>query len=507
MKIIHTAKLDFEDLTAEEALWVYNGLDCAVTGDVEKELLNNDTTASLISENFVLALQAPAMEMMLRGIKVDKNRRNEVIKDHEKKIEQILSLINCYAEAIWDKPLNPNSPKQKKEILYEVMKLPLQYSFSGGKKRITTDRAALEKLQSIPRAKPLCKALNCVAELGKKLGALRSVVDPDGRMRCSYNICGTETARWSSSKNAFGTGTNLQNQTNEVRDIYVPDEGKKFAYVDLDQAESRVVAYISEDENYISACESGDLHSTVCEMVWADLAWGTAEPREIAEQKFYRHFSYRDMAKRAGHGTNYYGKPRTMAKFLKIDEEIVEEFQHKYFNAFPGIKKWHQTTASTLQLTQALTTCLGRTRHFFGRPADDTTLREAIAYEPQSVVGELLNLALWRVWRESHWGSLKEIEILAQVHDAILIQYPEEIEDSIIPKVINTMEIAVPIHGKTMTIPVSAEVGWNWRKYSKENLSGIKSYDGKDERQKPTTEVARLLAGRFPRTHKKSSFT
>lgn len=497
MKKINAKNLDISKLHGEEALWIYNGLDCIVTGDVWNELVKNDTPHSLMSERFVRALQAPALEMMLRGIAVDKGLRSRLIAELEKKLHRVNWIINQYSQAICSKDLNAASSDQKAHIFYEVMKLPPQMKNDKGVRKVSTDRASLEKLLLYREARPLCRALIKAAELGKKLGTLRSGVDRDGRMRTSYNIAGTETARWSSSKNAFGSGTNLQNITEELRGIFIADPGYKVGYVDLDQAESRVVAYISEDLNYINACESGDLHTTVTRMVWDSLGWddGRSE-KEIAKQVFYRHFTYRDMAKRGGHGTNYYGQPQTMAKHLKVDTKLIEDFQNKYFKAFPGIKAWHRDVARRLQLDSCLITALGRSRHFFGRSNDDSTLREAIAFEPQSVVGELLNLALWRMWRATHYGNLRGVQILGQIHDAILFQYPEQREAELIPLVLQTMRTEVPIKGRTMVIPSSVEVGWNWRHYTSENVNGIKQYKGTDERKRYETTTTSLLARR-----------
>src|SRR6516165_6883191 len=73
----------------------------------------------------------------------------------------------------------------------------------------------------------------------------------------------------------FGTGTNLQNIEDRLRSVFVADKGMKFAYVDLEQAESRLVGAIEwnlfRDGTYLDACESGDLHTSVCR-----LAWGSA---------------------------------------------------------------------------------------------------------------------------------------------------------------------------------------------------------------------------------------
>ena len=76
------------------------------------------------------------------------------------------------------------------------------------------------------------------------------------------------------------------------------------------------------------------------------------------------------------------------------------------------------------------------------------------------------------------------MQCLAQVHDAILIQYKETDENEILPRVIETMKIPFPItdiNGKTRTclIPVSAETGWNWGHYNhKENTDGLRGFTG-----------------------------
>ena len=106
------------------------------------------------------------------------------------------------------------------------------------------------------------------------------------------------------------------------------------------------------------------------------------------------------MAKRGGHGTNYLGKAATIAKHLKVDKPIIESFQYKYFKAFPDIPNWHTHLLEKLQIDGSIRTPLGRVRTFFGRPDDDATLREAVAFQPQSTIAEILNLALWKVWHK-----------------------------------------------------------------------------------------------------------
>lgn len=485
---------------------VYNGLDCCVTQEVFEALQHDDLERARVSYNFARAMQAPAMEMMLRGIRVDKREVAKVLEElggkqvldpywkpafgAGGKIGRVQSILDRFAEAVWGKGLNPRSHDQLKEFFYKSMGLPEQYKNVKGIRQVTTDRDALEKLQGYFHAEPIINCVLLLKDLSKKVSVLRTEIDPDGRMRTSYNVVGTETGRWSSSASAFNTGSNLQNITEKLRRIFIADKGYKLGYIDLSQAESRVLGWLIYllfgDSKYLDACENGDLHTIVARWVWPHLGWtgDLKKDRAIAEQKFYRDFSYRDMAKRGGHGTNYIGTAFTMAKHLKVSQRLMEEFQFGYFQAFPGIPRFHKWVAATLSLEQKLTTILGRTRYFFGRSWDDATIREGVAFLPQSIVGELLNLALWRVW-----CHCRKAQILAQMHDAILFQYKEEEENEVLPLVRSYMPTPLTHNGRTMVIPSDIEVGWNWAKYNPkeplENPAGMMKWTGNDERIRP----------------------
>lgn len=491
--ILNSAELP--SLDPEQTHWVYNALDCCVTHEVGLAQDPQIKANSALIYSFERAMQAPALEMMIRGIKVDPALQQTMILEYEAKQARLQHILNQMANAVWERNLNSNSPKQLEEFFYTIMRLPVQTKRkANGKYGPTTDREALEKLRIHFLSRPIINTILAIRDHTKLLSVLRSGIDKDGRIRASYNVAGTETGRWSSSSNAFGGGTNLQNITEKLRTIFVADPGMKFAYIDLEQAESRAVAAIVYllfgESEYLDACESGDLHTTVARMVWTGLPW-TGElfhdKRTIAGQIFYRDFTYRDMAKRGGHGTNYYGTPYTMARHLKVETEAMERFQRSYFEAFPGIRKWHHAVAKQLQLQGYLTTLLGRKRFFFGRRNDDTTLREAIAYNPQSTVGDILNLGAWRVWKAN------KVQMLAQIHDAILIQYPEKDEDKIIPQVLDLITVPIPLGNRDLIIPSEAQVGWNWNHKSENNPDGLSEFTGHDDRIRTRSAETSLL--------------
>lgn len=487
MRIIQTANLTPSSLKTEtEKLWVYNGLDCCVTMEVLDVLLpqlDNQTSATYA---FSRELQGPALDMRLRGVLVDHARKQSVIHNFLEQISEIETQLETIAiDGLGLYGFNWRSNANLRELFYDRLQIPVIRK----KGQPTVNREALEKMEAYFITRPIIACLVLLRELSKKVGVLRTEIDPDGRMRTSYNIAGTTTGRWSSSFSEFGTGTNLQNIEEALREIFIADPGMKMAYLDAAQGESRCVGAIEwnlfKDGRYLDACESGDLHTNVAKLCWPRLGWinDPVQDRALAERPFYRHYDYRFMCKKIGHGTNYGGKPFTLAKQAKIDQRVIEEFQPKYFIAFPAHQRWHEWVRQQLRATGCLTSLTGRRRHFFGRRDDDETLRQAVAFDPQGSLGDILNYGMLNVFRAN------DCQLLMQIHDAILIQYPEAHEDLVISKVQSQLRQQIELrHGRIMVMPFDVKTGWNWSNYSDANQAGLKSYSpGKDQRKRPKT--------------------
>ena len=96
-------------------------------------------------------------------------------------------------------------------FFYDELGLPVQ---RDRKTRQPTLNA--KALATLCEKEPLIRPLVELIERKRSLGVFLSTfclmrLSPDGRMRCSFNVCGTETFRFSSSTDAFGNGGNLQN--------------------------------------------------------------------------------------------------------------------------------------------------------------------------------------------------------------------------------------------------------------------------------------------------------
>lgn len=455
MRIIDTKLLTAGDLAGPYALWIYNGLDNCVTREILDPLESLHTPHSKNVYRFERSLQAPVLAMMRRGVRVDTVLRTKYISEFSETLSRLERHLNLMADAVWSAPLNARSHDQLIAFFYRAMDFKPIVSTKKGEKKISMDREVLEKLREHFFAEPIVSTILAIRDTNGLIKTLSSGVDSDQRIRVSYNIAGTETGRWSSSKNVFGSGTNFQNITPSIRDIFIADEGMMLAYADLEQAESRVVAYVSGDKGYIEACEEADLHSIVAKMVFGVSG-------EDVHKSYYRHFSYRDIAKRAGHATNYMATPYTLSKRLKIPVKTCEEFQHLYFSAFPGIRDWHKSVQVRLQTEGKIVTALGRERQFFGRKFEDATLREAIAYEPQSTVADILNIGLLSIYTNLE----PKVQLLAQVHDAVLFQFPEN-DLPLAARASSFLSIPIKINSQTMTIPVETKVGFDWKNMEK----------------------------------------
>ena len=145
---------------------------------------------------------------------------------------------------------------------------------------------------------------------------------------------------------------------------------------------------------------------------------------------------------------------------------------------------------------------MGRKRIFFGRPYEDSVLRKAIAYNPQSSTADYLSLGILQLWNAIVHENLP-VKLFGQVHDAVAFQYPEDREDEILPQVIKLLEPEIIIKSpdgtsRKFSIPVEGLSGWNLsylkklRDDSILNPDGLIEYKGTDERtrtKRPHTDL------------------
>lgn len=446
---------------------VYNSLDTMNTWalhEIFKEKLKEDINFS-DTYWFLQKMLGPMMTIMRRGIKVDEAKRKVEAEAVIKKMQDCQHRLDFLATAVWGKGLNPASPKQMVSFYLDWLCIPEADLMDSkkGEAKITTDTPKLNTLvNKHMRAQTISKLVIKIREY-KKLYDLLTTELRDGRFLSSYNLAGTETLRLSASEHPFWCGGNAQNVDREQRNFFIADDDFTFVQVDQSGAEAKGVAYLSGDENYIKAVNSEDVHTYV-----AHLSFGIPNDKKYAEStKHPSGDSYRQVTKKTTHGTNYYATPYTIAKNANITTEEAEHFQLKYFKTFKGIAAWHKWHQQQLKEKGYIINPFGFKRRFWGRPWDDATLREAIANGPQSMIGMITNIGLYRLWLK--YEGKGDVQLLANGHDASIFQVRTALMTQLMPQILDELTLTIPVEDindvvRDMTIPMEATYGPSWGK-------------------------------------------
>jgi DNA polymerase-1 len=523
MMIIDTTELDekADNLTPSEIYWTYCLLDCCVTYDVKNAVEPQLDEVASATYATSMATVPVVLEMMLEGLPVDLSKRREVEAHYQKQHDQLeKNFIRLCVEGLGlapdrtkrtgkrtSLPINQASPKDVQFLFHTVLQVPETRKRRKGKDgaTVTTDREVLEGLRSYYFAEVFVNYILAMRDCQKAIGFLRTTLDPDHKIRCSFNVAGTKTGRLNSSFSDMGTGTNLQNVTGKLKNIFHADDGWGIVDIDLEQGDSRGVGAIAwnwfvEERGeawagkYLDACESGDLHTTVTQMAWANLDW-TDDPvanKKVAEQLGYRDFSYRDLSKKLGHGSNYLGQPKTMSKHAHLPVPIITEFQKGYFGEFQCIVGWQNETIRQVKENRYLITPFGRRRYIWDDPSAQSTLNAAIAYSPQSTTGEFINRGAIKLQRYRNLHNLP-IRFLLQVHDSLVLMVKWNRMEELLPIILDQLRVILPLtKGREFTIPHGVKVGFNYGMTEfnkdgsvKDNFYGLRKWKGSDDRKPP----------------------
>ena len=305
----------------------------------------------------------------------------------------------------------------------------------------------------------------------------------NGRILYTLSPDGTDTGRLASAEHAFWCGLNIQNQPRGtiIKSTIEADDGFLFAECDLEQAESRDTAFISGDENLISAVTGDrDFHSVNTAAFFGvpyESVYDDTKKKTINKL-------LRDIAKRVNHGANYNMGAQVLvdtmgltriylaAKLLGLPKlwtpiQIAEHLLMCFHRTYPNIAgTYYPSVIHTIQTSRKLTGATGWTRYCFGNPdKSKRQLNAYVAHAPQSLNAMVLNKAYLKVFYEiaispEHKNNFK---LCAQIHDSILFQFRTG-HSYLADMVKERMEIPVTVKGcdgktRTFTVPAALKAG------------------------------------------------
>lgn len=445
---------EWDAKTGEDQLWTYNCKDAVITFEVDEvEQAVTDKMGLREVSDFQQRLFWPVLKTMNHGLRVDTSRRAgfamELMDEIAKREQWLIDVLGF--------PVNIRSPKQMQDLFYAILRQKPVINRKSG--NVSCDDESLRKLaEREPLLRPLVRKIAELRSLNVFLSTfVNAGLDVDGRMRCSFNIAGTETYRFSSSANAFGSGLNLQNipkgggdggedslELPNIRTLFIPDPGCTFFDIDLASADLRIVVWESDEVEMKSMLRAGlDPYTEIAKEFYNDQSINKKDPRRQTFKSF-------------AHGTNYLGTAKGLAERLGLSVHEAERTQKWYFERFPKIKRWQDDLKDQVTKRRMVQNVFGYRCYFFDR-IEGTIFNQAAAWIPQSTVACLINRAYVNIY-----DNLPEVEVLLQVHDSLAGQFPTHLKDWALARIVEQAQITLP-YDDPLVIPVgvvSSEKSW-----------------------------------------------
>lgn len=375
-------------------------------------------------------------EMERTGILVDRDKLKGLAVEFDENLLELEKEIYRLA----GEEFNISSPKQLGAILFEKLNLPQGRKTKTG---YSTDAKVLENLGRYHDLPVLVVNYRNLAKLKSTyVDALLEQIHPrTGRVHTSYNQTVTATGRLSSSN------PNLQNipirtpEGQRIREAFVAAPDHVFLAADYSQIDLRVMAHYSQDQALVADFRSGkDIHhQTAVEIFRVSSNFVTAEMRRVAKTI---NFSI-------VYGISAFG----LAARLDLSRKDAATFIERYFEHYPGVKKFMETVIEEARRNGYVTTLLKRRRQLPDLNSSNRMLREgaeriAVNTPIQGTAADIIKLAAIEVDHQIRRQGLAA-KVLLQIHDELVLEVPEgelaETEKLIRPAMESVMQLDVPL--------------------------------------------------------------
>ena len=204
--------------------------------------------------------------------------------------------------------------------------------------------------------------------------------------------------------------------------------------------------------------------------------------RKLYTPKWPRTMSLRQCGKKSNHGLNYDEGYMNFALINEMDQGEAKKVIAMYHEIYPGIQKSYEVIKRQLQKDRTLSNCFGRKVRFLGEWGNDLW-KSSYSMIPQSTVVDSLNQGMVRIYNDTWITRILNVDILAQVHDSILMQVPIEVArdrqtfDNFLQKVYDYTSPTLSYNGNDFKIATDAKVGMNWGGLDKQsNKVGMRDY-------------------------------
>jgi DNA polymerase-1 len=405
-----------------------------------------------VYETLERPMVATLARMERRGVAIDR----DILSRLSGEFAQDMARLEAEIYELAGQTFNLGSPKQLGDILFGKMGLP------GAKKTATgawsTSASVLEDLAESGNTfaarildwRQLAKLKSTYTD------ALPGYVNKTThRVHTCFSLAATTTGRLSSSE------PNLQNipvrneAGRKIRAAFVAAEGHELISADYSQIELRLLAHIADIPQLRQAFADGlDIHAMTASEMFGIPIQGM--PSDV-----------RRRAKAINFGIIYGISAFGLANQLGISREEAGAYIKRYFERFPGIRDYMDSTRKAVRENGVVTTIFGRKCHFPRIASSNASERAfferaAINAPIQGAAADIIRRAMARM--DDALGEAKlSARMLLQVHDELVFEAPREETQATIALVKRVMEEA-PHPAVTLSVPlqVDARAAHNW---------------------------------------------
>ena len=442
-------QISFDDVPIDIAT-NYAAEDADITLRLYEELspkLKNIESLNKLNEEIEIPLIEVLSDMERNGAILNAKVLNAQSKDLE---ERIIRLENK-AYKLAGEEFNLGSTKQLREIFFDKLNYRVIKKTPGGQP--STDEKVLAELAEeyeLPKVllehRTLSKLKSTYTDkLPNQISSL------SGKVHTSFHQAVTTTGRLSSSD------PNLQNipirteDGRRIRQAFEPSNGNKFISADYSQIELRVMAHLSKDPGLLSAFQEGeDVHSkTASEVFNVDIEDVTSDLRRNA--------------KAINFGLIYGISAFGLGKQLGITRNLAAEYMAMYFEKYPGVKQYMESTKESASQNGYVETLFGRRLYLKEINANNALRRQAseraaINAPVQGTAADIMKIAMIRMYQALE-KEKSEARIILQVHDELILDTPEKEIDRVIELTSEAMKEATLLD---VPLEIDIGIGDNW---------------------------------------------
>jgi DNA polymerase I len=237
----------------------------------------------------------------------------------------------------------------------------------------------------------------------------------------------------------------------QIREAFVAPEGCVFVSADYSQVELRILAHLSKDVFLTGAfLEDKDIHTQTASAIYGVF------PEMVTPEM-------RRAAKTINFGLMYGMGPINLSRQLGISFAEAGAFIDTYFQQFPSIKGYIESSIAKARELGFTETMLGRRRYLPDINAQNRNVREAaertaINTPVQGTAADIIKIAMIDIQKRIR-EKFPESKMLLQVHDELVFEVPENEANPFAAWVTERMSNALKLD---VPLKVDAGTGKNW---------------------------------------------